>query len=128
MSDDRRQDSSDETVDDDRRNEDRRNAPRIALEIWVEEVHNDAQYFRKMVNLSSTGFYVEKGIPHPLGTIVAIRVQFKEGEPQLELQAKITHVPIMKDGLGMGLQFIDLTADQESRINACIAEHISHQD
>ena len=48
----------------------RRNDPRIPLEMWVEETNNEERYFRRAANLSRGGLRLEHTIPLPIGTMV----------------------------------------------------------
>lgn len=96
-----------------RRRGDRRRAARAPLDLWVEEEKGNELYFRRTGNVSLGGIYFEQTIPHALGTTVRLRFSLPGNEALIEAQAEIVNTPSSKDGLGMGLQFKDLTAEAE---------------
>ena len=59
-----------ETVDVDRRSTDRRRggdrreACRVPLELWMEEVSGEDVYFRRTGNVSAGGVFFDRAIPH----------------------------------------------------------------
>src|SRR5258706_575918 len=57
----------------DRRTGDRRETPRVPLELWMEEVSGEDVYFRRTGNVGEGGVYFDKAIPHVLGTMVTLK-------------------------------------------------------
>ena len=98
----------------DRRRGDRRRAARAPLDLWVEEEKGNELYFRRTGNVSLGGIYFEQTIPHALGTRVRLRFSLPGHAALIEAQAEIVNTPQIKDGLGMGLQFTELS-DEASR-------------
>ena len=83
----------------------RRESPRIPVEMWVEESTERELYFQRGANLSSGGIYLENTIPHTLpGDALPVKVK---GEI---VNAAAT------DELGMGIKFIEMTPEVEQRI------------
>lgn len=101
----------------DRRHGDRRRAARAPLDLWVEEEKGNELYFRRTGNVSLGGIYFEQTIPHALGTTVRLRFSLPGNEALIEAQAEIVNTPQSKDGLGMGLQFKDLSAEAEKALS-----------
>ena len=104
------------TVDRDRRNldrrsHDRRTANRIPLDLWVEEEKGNELYFRRTGNVSLGGIYFEQTIPHALGTRVKLRFSLPGSTNVMEAAGEIVNTPQVKDGLGMGLRFTDVSPD-----------------
>ena len=107
----------------DRRRGDRRRAARAPLDLWVEEEKGNELYFRRTGNVSLGGIYFEQTIPHALGTTVRLRFSLPGNDALIEAQAEIVNTPSSKDGLGMGLQFKDLSADAARALSAFLDEH-----
>lgn len=95
----------------DRRSRDRRTASRIPLDLWVEEEKGNELYFRRTGNVSLGGIYFEQTIPHALGTRVKLRFSLPGSANVMEAAGEIVNTPQVKDGLGMGLRFTDVSPD-----------------
>ena len=93
----------------DRRSHDRRTANRIPLDLWVEEEKGNELYFRRTGNVSLGGIYFEQTIPHALGTRVKLRFSLPGSTDVMEAAGEIVNTPQVKDGLGMGLRFTDVS-------------------
>ncbi|OGQ26565.1 MAG: hypothetical protein A2138_19535 [Deltaproteobacteria bacterium RBG_16_71_12] len=93
----------------DRRSRDRRSANRIPLDLWVEEEKGNELYFRRTGNVSLGGIYFEQTIPHALGTRVKLRFSLPGSTDVMEAAGEIVNTPQVKDGLGMGLRFTDVS-------------------
>ncbi len=93
----------------DRRSRDRRSASRIPLDLWVEEEKGNELYFRRTGNVSLGGIYFEQTIPHALGTRVKLRFSLPGSTDVMEAAGEIVNTPQVKDGLGMGLRFTDVS-------------------
>jgi uncharacterized protein (TIGR02266 family) len=111
---------STERRDSDRRNTDRRGSTRVPLDLWVEEEKGDELYFRRTGNLSQGGVYFEQTIPHTLGTRVKLRFALPGESHVIEAMGEIVNTPGEKDGLGMGLKFVDLTDEDRTRLDTFI--------
>ncbi len=107
----------------DRRRGDRRRAARAPLDLWVEEEKGNELYFRRTGNVSLGGIYFEQTIPHALGTSVRLRFSLPGSEALIEAQAEIVNTPSSKDGLGMGLQFKDLSDAAELALSKFLDEN-----
>ncbi|MBI1945940.1 MAG: PilZ domain-containing protein [Deltaproteobacteria bacterium] len=93
----------------DRRSRDRRSASRIPLDLWVEEEKGNELYFRRTGNVSLGGIYFEQTIPHALGTRVKLRFSLPGSTDVMEAAGEIVNTPQVKDGLGMGLRFTEVS-------------------
>ncbi len=107
----------------DRRGGDRRRAARAPLDLWVEEEKGNELYFRRTGNVSIGGIYFEQTIPHALGTVVRLRFSLPGNDSLIEAQAEIVNTPAIKDGLGMGLEFRELSGDARSALSKFLDEH-----
>ena len=105
----------------DRRTQDRRQSARVPLDLWVEEEKGNELYFRRTGNVSAGGIWFEQTIPHTLGTKVRLRFSLPSGE-MIEAQAEIVNTPQSKDGLGMGLQFLEMTASAREALDRYLSE------
>jgi uncharacterized protein (TIGR02266 family) len=93
----------------DRRRGDRRRHARVPLDLWVEEESGNELYFRRTGNVSIGGIYFEQTIPHALGTKVRLRFSLPGRADIIEAAGEIVNTPTVKDGLGMGLRFTDVS-------------------
>lgn len=106
-----------------RRRGDRRQNARAPLDLWVEEEKGNELYFRRTGNISPGGIYFEQTIPHSLGTRVKIRFSLPGNADVIEAEGEIVNTPEVKDGLGMGLEFRDLDAATQKRIQKWVDEN-----
>jgi hypothetical protein len=112
----------------DRRRGDRRRAARAPLDLWVEEEKGNELYFRRTGNVSIGGIYFEQTIPHALGTIVRLRFSLPGNDSLIEAQAEIVNTPTIKDGLGMGLKFRELSEQATQALGKFLDEHGNDDD
>lgn len=106
-----------------RRQRERRAATRAPLDLWVEEEKGNELYFRRTGNVSLGGLYFEQTIPHALGTVVRLRFSLPGHDGVLEAQAEIVNTPTVKDGLGMGLRFVEMSDEARLRLQQFIDEN-----
>jgi uncharacterized protein (TIGR02266 family) len=99
----------------------RRNALRVPVQMWVEESHDTARYFQHCSNLSEGGIFIEKTIPHPVGTRVDIEFTLPGELEPIRVQAEIVSALEGEEKLGMGMKFVDLANDAADRIRRFIA-------
>ena len=95
----------------------RRRAPRIPLEMWVEETTPEERYFRRAGNLSRGGLRLEHTIPLPIGTTVHLTFTLPGDSAPVSISGQIVS-STGPDDLRMGLKFIDVSADAQQRIDA----------
>jgi uncharacterized protein (TIGR02266 family) len=95
----------------------RRSAPRIPLEMWVEETTPEERYFRRAGNLSRGGLRLEHTIPLPIGTTVHLTFTLPGDSAPVSISGEIVS-STGPDDLKMGLKFVDVTADAQQRIDA----------
>ena len=99
----------------------RRSGNRIPIQMWVEESSPDGMYFQRAANLSEGGIFLEKTIPHPVGTRVTLQFSIPDEGPPIRVNGEIVN-PKAEDGaLGMGLKFVDLPADVAERIRKFVS-------
>ena len=53
----------------------RRASARMALEMWVEEITEGSQVFRRAGNLSRGGMYLDQTIPLPVGSMMSVTMR-----------------------------------------------------
>jgi hypothetical protein len=95
----------------------RRSAPRIPLEMWVEETTNEERYFRRAGTLSRGGLRLEHTNPLPLGTVVNLTFTLPGDDAPISVSGQIVSSP-GPDDLRMGLKFVTTTAEARQRIDA----------
>ena len=104
---------------DDKQNQpdqDRRESPRIPVEMWVEESTDRELYFQRGANISVGGIYLERTIPHSKGTVVDLQFVLPEETQPIKVKGEIVNVGEDPEELGMGVKFLDLTDTDRERI------------
>ena len=92
----------------------------MTVELWVEESLERETYFQRASNLSVGGLFLEGTLPHPAGTVVRLRFALPGEATPVETDGEIVNVP-GKEGRGMGLHFVGLSAADRARIERFIA-------
>src|SRR3954470_2682168 len=98
----------------------RRGAPRLPIEMWVEETTGSERYFRRAGNLSRGGLRLEHTIPLPVGTKVNLTFTLPGDKVPIEVTGEIVS-PTAPEDLRMGVKFTNLSADAQGRIDAFLA-------
>jgi uncharacterized protein (TIGR02266 family) len=104
---------------------DRRQGNRIPIQMWVEESGPEGMYYQRASNLSEGGIFLERTIPHPIGTQVMLEFKLPDQGPAIRVQAQIVNVPSSESStgeLGMGLRFIELAPEIAARIRRFVSE------
>ena len=98
----------------------RREGPRIPIEMWVEETTESERYFRRAGNLSRGGLGLDHTIPLPLGTLVNLTFTLPGDSGAVRISGEIVSTAGLEE-LRMGVKFINITDDARSRIDAYLA-------
>jgi uncharacterized protein (TIGR02266 family) len=101
---------------------DRRTGIRIPVQMWVEEQSKDGLYFQRSANLSAGGIFLEKTIPHPIGTQVMLQFTLPQEEQPIRVRGEIVNAAAEEGELGMGIKFLDLPADAVARIQRFVSD------
>jgi uncharacterized protein (TIGR02266 family) len=92
----------------------------MPVEMWVEEASAQGTYFYHSSNLSTGGIYLEKTVPHPVGTVVQLQFTLPGDEAPIRVRGKIVGAVAGDERLGMALNFVDADADVVARIRKYI--------
>jgi len=103
-----------------RHGQDRREATRVPLELWMEEVSGDDVYFRRTGNVSVGGVYFDRAIPHSLGTMVTLKFALPGDKEMVVARGKVVSAAGSNDGLGMGVKFTSVEGDGKKRLRGYI--------
>ena len=98
----------------------RRGAPRIPIEMWVEETTGSERYFRRAGNLSRGGLRLDHTIPLPLGTIVHLTFTLPGDDTPVTVSGEIVSNAGSGD-LRMGVKFLDASDAAQAQIDAYLA-------
>ena len=95
-----------------------RKHPRISVQIWAVERNDNSRYFHMLSNLSMGGFFIEKKLPFPVGSILNFEMEL-DGEIVL-LRGKIVdnYKNPSSDHPGAGVQFVDMDEKVKAKIEA----------
>lgn len=99
---------------------DRRGAPRIPIEMWVEETTDSERYFRRAGNLSRGGLRLDHTIPLPLGTIVNLTFTLPGDAAPVTVSGEIVSTA-GAETLRMGVKFVNLSGEAQSQIDGYLA-------
>ena len=112
--------NSDRRAKNDRRKRDRRESPRVSLELWMEELAGEDVYFRRTGNVSEGGVYFDRALPHELGTEVTLKFSLPGDREMVVARGKVVSVAGDKEGLGMGVKFISVEGNGKKRVREYI--------
>jgi len=94
----------------------------VPVRMWVEESGPQGLYFQRSANLSAGGIFLERTIPHPVGTIVNLAFTLPDEGAKLEVRAEIVNAASEDEALGMGLRFVDLSPEAAERIDRLVGK------
>jgi uncharacterized protein (TIGR02266 family) len=95
---------------------DRRTSARLPIEMWVEELTDGSQVFRRAGNLSRGGMHLDHTIPIPMGTRVRLRFTLPGDNAPIVVTSEIVSIAT-NNVLGMGVKFIDVDPTTQTRID-----------
>ena len=98
----------------------RRKNSRSSVQVWAVEKNDNSTSFHLLTNLSIKGFFIEKKLPLPVGSIVNLELEL--GGEKLPLKGKIIdnyESPNTKHS-GAGVQFVDI----DDRVKTKIEEYL----
>lgn len=93
----------------------------MPVQIWVEEATDRELYFQRSANLSTGGIYLENTIPRPVGSQVTLRFTLPGETHRFEVRAEVVGAVAGEEEMGMGLKFLDLSAEQVERIGQYVS-------
>ena len=99
---------------------DRREGPRIPIEMWVEETTDSERYFRRAGNLSRGGLGLDHTIPLPLGTMVNLTFTLPGDSGPVQITGEIVSTAGPEE-LRMGVKFVGLSDEARGQIDAYLA-------
>jgi uncharacterized protein (TIGR02266 family) len=99
----------------------RREQPRVPIEMWVEETTGSERYFRRAGNLSRGGLRLEHTIPLPVGTVVNLTFTLPGDKTPVAVSGEIVSAAAPEE-LRMGVKFLDPTPEARERIDAFLSK------
>ena len=116
------------------KSDERRRAPRLLVDLEVDYGNEDNFLFAYICDISATGIFIRTESPEEAGTQLNVRftphaeaaAALGEDMTPLELEGEVIWVnpfrPSRSDSIhpGMGVRFIDLTADQRRQLTAFV--------
>lgn len=102
----------------------RREHERYDTSVKVDYASGDTFLFAYLKNISEMGIFIRSNDPLPVGTRLRLRFHVDEGDP-LVLAGEVTWINAFKkdgDNLnpGMGVRFIELTAERREQVVALV--------
>jgi len=97
----------------------RRSAPRYQLVLAAEvvELPRGAKLSARTADISRTGCYIDTLNPVPQGSRLRLRITHHD-----EIFEAIGSVVYVSQGLGMGVVFVEVAAEQRARLDRWLAE------
>lgn len=102
------------------RERERRASARLPVEMWVEEITDGSQVFRRAGNLSRGGLYLDHTIPVPVGTRVSLRFTLPGDSRAMTVTGEVVSISA-KDALGMGVKFVEVSEEDRQRVEAYLS-------
>lgn len=96
----------------------KRKQERVPVDLWIEAARGEEVYFQRATNLSVGGAYFDQTIPLPVGTKVQLKFELPQDPLEIQCQGEI----VTAKGLGMGVSFVELKAQDKSRIERLIGK------
>ena len=93
---------------------------RAPIDLWVVEEKGDELYFRRTGNVSVGGLYFDRTIPHALGTRLTVRFTLPGDSAVIEAMGEVVNTPKSADGLGMGVNFVEISSVNLDRVASFI--------
>jgi len=89
----------------------RRESPRSDIQIWAVERSGNATSFHLLKNLSTKGFFIEKRLPFPIGSVVHLELEL--GHEKVPVQGEVidNYRDPAANYSGAGVRFVDLDDD-----------------
>ncbi|MBN1849269.1 MAG: PilZ domain-containing protein [Deltaproteobacteria bacterium] len=102
--------------------EERRKSPRSDIQIWAVERSGNSTSFHLLKNLSTNGFFIEKRLPFPIGTVVHLELEL--GPEKIPVKGEV--IDNYKDPAanysGAGVRFIDM----DENVNRIISTYLKN--
>ena len=74
---------------------------------------------RRSSDLSEGGMFLESIAGYPIGTVLQLRFKLSENDPApIDVQARVLYAV---NGIGVGLEFLDLPAEARTKIAKVVA-------
>src|ERR1035438_7798421 len=102
-------------------NQEMRRQPRVAFseEIWIGQDGIFSRTSGHIRNISTSGVFIETEQSFAGGSVVNLRFSLGESKDLVNCAAIVRNV---RPGLGLGVEFLDLSSGSRSRIAAFVAE------
>ena len=104
-----------------RRQGERRAAPRVPLELWMEEAVGEEIYFRRTGNVSLGGVFFDNAIPHQAGTELTLKFTLPGDREMVVARGTVVNKGNNTNPLGMRVRFVNIEGDGKLRIKNFIA-------
>lgn len=101
---------------------DRRQAPRVLVDLEVDYASEENYLFAYITDISETGIFVRTTTPEPPGTHLNLRFRPDDEGPQIEVEGKVIWVNPFRPGApdnlhpGMGIRFVALDDELRDRL------------
>jgi uncharacterized protein (TIGR02266 family) len=108
------------------RNRDRRQAPRVLVNLEVDYGNQDHFLFAYIRDISATGIFVRTDTPEPPGTRLNLRFKPERGGRILDLEGEVIWINPVRPGTaeninpGMGIRFVDLSDDDRAALQKLV--------
>jgi type IV pilus assembly protein PilZ len=101
---------------------DRRQAPRVFVDLEVDYASEDNYLFAYITDISETGIFVRTTSPEQPGTLLNLRFRPDNAGPQIEVEGQVIWVNPFRPGApdnlhpGMGIRFVALDDELRDRL------------
>ncbi len=96
----------------------RRQNIRANVHIWAKEKQDNSIYFHLLSNLSSGGFFIEKKLPFPVGSVLNLELTLSTPEDKIDLKGIIidNYKDLDSNYRGAGVKIIGMEERDKKKI------------
>ena len=107
----------------------KRKHPRTKVQIWAQEKGDNYTCFHLISNLSCGGLMIEKKLPFAPGSVLNLELELVDTGQKISFQGLVVNNYDAPDGnlSGTGLKFIDISADDQKKIEAFLKQIENNQ-
>ena len=101
----------------------RRKSPRSNIQVWAVERSGNSTSFHLLKNLSTDGFFIEKKLPFPIGSIVHLELELENESVSVKGKVIDNYRDPVSGYHGAGVQFIDLDKNVIRKIKGYLKDN-----
>ena len=105
--------------------EDRRQDPRIKVQVWAQEKGDNYTCFHSISNLSRNGLFIEKKLPFSIGSVLNFELELADSDQKkIDLKGLVVnnYYGSDLDVTGTGVKFIEMSKADKQKIETYLGQ------